>query len=190
MHYAIINLRLGTNIKSEWWLGKPERKTRRKKTVSLCTCALFLASQRRGRWARASSQAAHQCQCSAATSVSARPTAHSKQNTIVKIHRINHIILAAGATRDKLDRADKAVLCNYGGEGETSNLSLGTWMGLKVSCFSRKPVEIRWVTAGQSSRSAAASEADGEPDECGSPSATDSRRRLMIQFRCINTKRN
>ena len=58
MHYAIINLRLGTNIKSEWWLGKPERKTRRKKnSFTSYLCTFFLARQNRGRWARVSSQA-------------------------------------------------------------------------------------------------------------------------------------
>jgi len=119
---------------------------------------------------------------------SARPTACSKQNTIVKNHRFNHIILAAGATRDKLDRADKAAMQLWG-RGRNHKLVVGDLDWMKVSCFSRKPVEIGWVSAGRSSSSAAAAETDGEPDGCGSPSATDSRRRLMMQFRCKHKTR-
>lgn len=59
------------------------------------------------------------------------------------------------------------------GRGETTHLSLGTWMGPKVSRSSRKPVEIGRVSAGRSSSAAAAAEADGEPD-------TPARRRRAI----------
>ena len=45
-------------------------------------------------------------------------------------------------------------------------------LGPKVSRSSRKPVEIGWVKFGRSSSSAAAAQADGEPDGCGSRSAT------------------
>jgi hypothetical protein len=57
--------------------------------------------------------------------------------------------------------------------GKTTHLSLGTWMGPKVSRSSRKPVEIGRVSADRSSTVAAAEEADGDPD-------TPARRRRAI----------
>jgi len=69
-------------------------------------------------------------------------------------------------TRDELDQPNGAARYLRGegeGEGEegATHLSLGTWMGPKVSRSSRKPVEIGRVSAGRKSSAAAA--ADGEP---------------------------
>ena len=183
LHYAIINLRLGTNIKSEWWLGNLKEKRAEKKTVSLCTCALFLVRPRRGRWARASSHAPHQCRSSAATSCVCAPHSlleaeHNSKKTSVQPHHLGcrrnaRQIRSSGQSRYLWRRGVLVV-------GD---------LGPKVSRSSRKPGEIGWVKFGRSSSSAAAAQADGEPDGCGSPSATDSRRRLMIQFRCKHKTR-
>ena len=81
-------------------------------------------------------------------------------------------------TRDELDQPNGAARYLRGegeGEGEegATHLSLGTWMGPKVSRSSRKPVEIGRVSAGRRSSAAAAAATDGEP-------GTPARRRRAV----------
>jgi len=88
-----------------------------KKTVSLCTLAAHFFSTPKARMMGTgilsrsppmSKFCSDLCVCAPHSLLE---TEHNSQ----KNHRINHIILAAGATRDKLDRADKAAI--YGVEG-------------------------------------------------------------------------
>jgi hypothetical protein len=68
--YALCNHKFTLGDKYQIWMvawKAWKKNAQEKKTVSLCTCALFLVRPRRGRWARASSHPPHQCRSSAAT---------------------------------------------------------------------------------------------------------------------------
>jgi hypothetical protein len=112
-------------------------------------------------------------------------TEHNSQNPSDQPHHL-------GCRRNarQIRSSGQSCAMQLWGRGGNHKLVVGDLDGTEGVVLLTEPVEIRWVSAGRSSRSAAASETDGEPDGCGSPSATDSRRRLMIQFRCIKTKRD